>query len=295
MTNTHLWWQTGVIYQIYPRSFLDSNGDGVGDLAGIIAKLDYLRDTLGVDALWLSPFYPSPMDDFGYDVSNYYDVDPMFGDLADFDRLVAQAHDRGLKVIVDMVPNHTSNQHAWFQSSRSSRNDSKRDWYVWVDAKRDGSPPNNWLSLFGGSAWEWDDATEQFYLHSFLASQPDLNWRNPEVKAAMFDVYRFWLKRGVDGFRIDVAHFIMKDPELRDNPPNPNYDVMVAGFKDIGVYLRQSASDRLLVALNFSRHAQVIDTQFFAKGEVLLSTYPNERHPIDTNGFGLRPHEGIIG
>ncbi|MDW8298590.1 MAG: alpha-amylase family glycosyl hydrolase [Anaerolineae bacterium] len=217
-TSELLWWQRGVIYQIYPRSFMDANGDGIGDLRGVIQKIDYLAQTLGVDAIWLSPFYPSPMADFGYDVADYCDVDPIFGTLADFDELLATAHARGLKVIVDLVPNHTSDQHPWFKESRSSRNNPKRNWYVWADPKPDGSPPNNWLSVFGGSAWEFDPQTGQYYLHSFLKEQPDLNWRNPEVKAAMFDVMRFWLRRGVDGFRVDVAHFLMKDPELRDNP-----------------------------------------------------------------------------
>ncbi len=216
----YLWWQTGVIYQIYPRSFKDTTGNGVGDLAGIIASLDYLVDTLGVDAIWLSPFYPSPMADFGYDVADYTDVDPLFGDLPTFDRLLAAAHGRGLRVIIDLVPNHSSDQHPWFVESRASRHNPKRDWYVWADPKPDGRPPNNWLSVFGGPAWEWDERTGQYYLHSFLKEQPDLNWRNPEVKEAMFDVVRFWLERGVDGFRVDVAHLIMKDPALQDNPPN---------------------------------------------------------------------------
>ncbi|MBK5109489.1 MAG: hypothetical protein JJE12_15245, partial [Anaerolineales bacterium] len=185
---------------------------------GIIQRLDYLSDTLGVEAVWLSPFYPSPMADFGYDVADYTNVDPMFGDLDDFDELVRSAHDRDLKIIVDYVPNHCSDQHAWFIESSSDKNNPKRDWYTWRDAKTDGSPPNNWLSVFGGSAWEWHPATEQYYLHSFLKEQPDLNWRNPQLKEAMFDVLRFWLDRGVDGFRIDVAHFIMKDQQLRDNP-----------------------------------------------------------------------------
>jgi alpha-glucosidase len=217
----YLWWQTGTIYQIYPRSFKDTTGNGVGDLMGIVARLDYLAETLGVDAIWLSPFYPSPMADFGYDVANYTDVDPLFGDLAAFDELVAGAHRRGLKVIVDLVPNHSSDQHPWFLESRSSRDNAKRDWYVWADARPGGGAPNNWLSAFGGPAWEWEEKTGQYYLHSFLKEQPDLNWRNPAVQAAMFDAVRFWLERGVDGFRIDVAHYIMKDPELQDNPPNP--------------------------------------------------------------------------
>jgi alpha-glucosidase len=217
-TNDYYWWQRGVIYQIYPRSFMDSNGDGIGDLSGIIQQLDYLSNTLGVDAIWLSPFYPSPMADFGYDVSDYTNVAPIFGDLEIFDQLVIHAHQHNLKVIIDYVPNHSSHQHPWFIESSASRNNPKRGWYVWADAKEDGSPPNNWLSVFGGSAWEWHSPTGQYYLHSFLKEQPDLNWRNPQVKDAMFSVLRFWLERGVDGFRIDVAHFIIKDPDLRDNP-----------------------------------------------------------------------------
>ncbi|MBE0408871.1 MAG: alpha-amylase, partial [Anaerolineales bacterium] len=214
----YLWWQTGVIYQIYPRSFKDTSGNGIGDLAGIIEKMDYLTDTLGVDAIWISPFYPSPMKDFGYDVADYVDVDPLFGDLKTFDELIMKAHQRYLRVIIDLVINHTSDQHSWFLESRSSKKNPKRDWYVWVDPESDGSPPNNWLSVFGGSAWEWDDKTGQYYLHSFLKEQPDLNYRNPQVWNAMASVIRFWLDRGVDGYRIDVAHYIMKDPQLQDNP-----------------------------------------------------------------------------
>jgi alpha-glucosidase len=220
-TNELLWWQRAVIYQIYPRSFQDTTGNGIGDLEGVIQRLDYLAD-LGIGAIWLSPFYPSPMADFGYDVSDYTDVHPMFGDLATFDRLVAEAHNRDIHVIIDFVPDHTSDQHPWFIESRSSRESPKRDWYYWRDPQPDGSPPNNWISNFGGPAWEWDEATRQYYLHSFLKEQPDLNWRNLEVKAAMFGVLRFWLEREVDGFRIDVAHYIGKDPDLRDNPLNPN-------------------------------------------------------------------------
>ena len=227
------WWKTGVIYQIYPRSFKDTTGNGVGDLRGVIEKLDYLGDTLGVDALWLSPFYPSPMADFGYDVSDYTDVHPLFGDLPTFDELVAKAHARGLRVIIDVVPNHTSEAHPWFVASRASRRNPRRDWYVWRDPAPDGGPPNNWLSVFGGPAWEYDETTGQYYLHSFLKEQPDLNWRNPEVRRAMFDVFRFWLERDVDGFRIDVAHFIMKDPLERDNPPNPRPGEY---HKDMGAY-----------------------------------------------------------
>ncbi len=227
------WWQTGVIYQIYPRSFMDANGDGIGDLQGVINRLDYLAHTLGVDAIWLSPFYPSPMVDFGYDVSNYVDVDPMFGDLAIFDELLNKAHALNLKVIIDFVPNHCSDQHPWFLESRQSKDNPKRDWFIWKDAKPDGSPPNNWLSVFGGSAWEWDEHTQQYYLHKFVKEQADFNWRNPEVKAAMFEVIRFWLNRKVDGFRIDVAHFILKDPDFRDNPLNENGETPLhKDFKD---------------------------------------------------------------
>jgi alpha-glucosidase len=218
------WWKHGVVYQIYPRSFADSDGDGVGDLAGITTRLDYLNDgtpaSLGVDAIWLSPFYPSPMADFGYDVADFCDVHPDFGTMADFDRLVAEAHARGIRVIVDLVPNHTSDEHPWFEESRSSRESPKRHWYVWGDSKPDGSPPNNWVSAFPrvGRAWTFDERTNQWYLHSFLPQQPDLNWWNPEVREAMDKVMRFWLDRGVDGFRIDVVHRLGKDPELRDNP-----------------------------------------------------------------------------
>jgi alpha-glucosidase len=225
------WWQTGVIYQIYPRSFQDSDGDGIGDLRGITARLDYLV-ALGVDAIWISPFYPSPMADFGYDVANYTGVDPLFGTMADFDALLAAAHSKGLRVILDFVPNHTSSQHPWFLESRSSRDNPKRDWYIWHDPipynhdpSTDGRPrneqhPNNWQSQFGGPAWTWDEPTQQFYLHSFLAEQPDLNWRNPDVRAAMYDAMRFWLDKGVDGFRMDVLWLLIKDAELRNNFPN---------------------------------------------------------------------------
>jgi alpha-glucosidase len=215
------WWQTGVVYEIYPRSFADASGDGVGDLAGITARLDYI-EWLGVDAIWIAPFYRSPMADFGYDVADHTAVDPLFGSLADFDALLEAAHRRGIRVIVDYVPNHTSDQHAWFQASRSSRDDPQRDWYTWRDPAPGGGPPNNWISMFGGTAWEWDERTGQYYLHSFLKEQPDINWREPATRSAMLDVLRFWLDRGVDGFRIDVAQFVAKDPALRDNPPNPH-------------------------------------------------------------------------
>ncbi len=216
------WWRYGTIYQIYPRSFQDTDGDGIGDLNGIQGRLDYLV-ALGVDALWISPIYPSPMADFGYDISNYCDIDPLFGTLADFDAMVAATRARGLRLILDYVPNHTSDQHAWFLESRSSRSNPKRDWYLWRDPGEDGGPPNNWLSNFGGSAWTFDTETGQYYLHSFLAQQPDLNWRNAEVRAAMYEVLRFWLRRGVDGFRVDVIYHLIKDALYRNNPPNPDY------------------------------------------------------------------------
>ena len=222
MSGKYQWWQTGVIYQIYPRSFVDSNGDGIGDLPGITSRLDYLQ-WLSVSAIWISPCFKSPMKDFGYDVSDYCDIDPIFGALADMDHLVAEAHHRGIRVILDFVPNHTSDQHPWFIESRSSRDNPKRDWYMWVDAKPDGSPPNNWLANFGGIGWEWDELTGQYYYHGFLKEQPDLNWRNPDVQAAMFDNLRFWLDRGIDGFRVDVMNHLIKDAHLRDNPVNPDW------------------------------------------------------------------------
>ena len=222
MTQTPSWWQTGVIYQIYPRSFLDSNGDGTGDLSGITSKLDYLR-WLGVDAIWLSPIYPSPMVDFGYDITDYTGVHPLFGTLQDLDTLLHQAHQRDLKVILDFVPNHTSDEHPWFQQSRSSRTNEQHDWYIWHDPAPDGSPPNNWTSNFGGSAWQFDEHTGQYYLHLFDVKQPDLNWRNSRVRQAMYDVLRFWLDRGVDGFRVDVLSLLLKDEQFRDNPMNPDW------------------------------------------------------------------------
>ncbi|WP_372732350.1 alpha-amylase family glycosyl hydrolase [Novosphingobium sp.] len=219
----HPWWQGAVIYQIYPRSFMDANGDGIGDLPGITARLDHVA-RLGADAIWISPFFTSPMKDFGYDVSDYCDVDPIFGTLADFDALVARAHDLGLRVLIDQVYAHTSDQHAWFIESRSSKENAKADWYVWADAKPDGSPPSNWQSVFGGPAWRWDARRGQYYMHNFLDSQPQLNCHNPEVQEALLGVARFWLERGVDGFRIDALNFAMHDPALRDNPPAPATD-----------------------------------------------------------------------
>ena len=268
------WWQSGVVYQIYPRSFMDSDGDGVGDLPGVQQRLDHLVE-LGVDALWLSPFYTSPMKDFGYDVADYCDVDPLFGTLDDARQLIASAHTKGLRVIVDFVPNHTSDLHPWFVESRSSRTNPKRDWYVW----RDGRPgsvqgeevaPNNWLSHFGGIAWTWDRSTQQWYLHSFLREQPDLNWRNAEVRAAMMDVIRFWLDQGVDGFRLDVAHYIAKDPELRDNPWRPR-DVEDLGFKDRGEFSR-------MIHVNTHSHVDIHEW------------YAELRHVLDTHDVA---HRGV--
>ena len=227
------WFRRAVLYHLYPLSFADSNDDGFGDIRGIIEHLDYLNDgtsaSLGVTALWLSPIYASPMADFGYDVADYQAIDPRFGSLGDFDELLSLAHARGMKIIMDFVPNHTSNQHAWFKDSDSSLASVKRDWYVWADPASDGGAPNNWLAQFGGSAWTLSETTGQYYLHTFLPEQPDLNWRNPEVRQAMLGVLRFWLDRGVDGFRTDAALSLLKDEQLRDDPPNPSF---VSGVSD---------------------------------------------------------------
>src|SRR5215216_5012638 len=220
----YLWWQTGVIYQIYPRSFMDSDGDGIGDLNGIIQRLDYLSDTIGMNAIWLSPIFPSPMHDFGYDVSDYCGIHPMFGTMDDFDRLLDETHKRGMKLLLDLVPNHTSDEHPWFIESRSSLDNPKRDWYIWRDPAPDGGPPNNWLSHFGGRAWTYDENTGQYYMHQFVKQQPDLNYRNLDVVHAMLDVMRFGLDGGVDGFRVDVIGLMMKDPLFRDEPTNPAWD-----------------------------------------------------------------------
>jgi len=229
-----VWWQRAVVYEIYPRSFQDSNGDGIGDLNGILQRLDYLV-WLGVDAIWITPIYPSPMVDFGYDVADYCAISPLFGTMEDFDHLLAEVHRRGLRMILDFVPNHTSDQHPWFLESRSSRDNPKRDWYLWRDY------PNNWASNFGGSGWEFDEATQQYYYHSFLKQQPDLNWRNPAVRSAMYDALRFWLRRGVDGFRVDVMWLMIKDDQFRDDPPN------------LGYQLGQASSNRYLPLYNSNR------------------------------------------
>ena len=231
------WWREAIIYQVYPRSFLDTNGDGVGDLPGITAKLDYIAG-LGVDIVWISPFFKSPMKDFGYDVSDYCDVDPLFGTLADFDQLVAKAHGLGLKIMIDQVLSHTAEEHPWFAESRKSRDNPKADWYVWSDPRPDGNPPNNWLSVFGGSSWQWDSRRKQYFLHNFLASQPDMNFHNPEVQQAHLDNLRFWLERGVDGFRMDACNFHFHDRELRSNPPALTRDT--ATVTDVNPYGMQS-------------------------------------------------------
>ncbi len=267
------WWKSGVIYQVYPRSFQDSDGDGVGDLAGIEQRLDYIAG-LGVDAIWLSPVFPSPMADFGYDVSHYCDIDPLFGDLAAFDRVLAGAHHRGLKLILDYVPNHSSDRHPWFQASRSSREDAKRDWYIWRDAAPHGGPPNNWISDFGGSAWEWDEATGQYYLHAFLKEQPDLNWRNPDVRAAMMDVLRFWLDWGVDGFRIDVLWHIVKAADFPDNPPNSTW---TPAHTERDRVMQQYSTDQPEAHAISSEMRALADSygERLLVGEIVL---PNERH-----------------
>ncbi|VUD61936.1 Oligo-1,6-glucosidase 1 [Thalassocella blandensis] len=232
------WWRGAVIYQIYPRSFSDSNGDGIGDLPGIIQKLDYIA-SLGVDAIWISPFFLSPMKDFGYDIADFRAVDPIFGNLQDFDELVSQAHQRNIKVIIDQVLSHTSDEHAWFQESRSSRENAKADWYVWADPKEDGNPPNNWLSIFGGGAWEWEPRRGQYYFHNFLKSQPDLNYHCPQVREAMLQEVEFWLKRGVDGFRLDAINFCFHDTALRDNPAKPISERRGRGFREDNPYAFQ--------------------------------------------------------
>ncbi|MDO6748405.1 alpha-glucosidase family protein [Gilvimarinus sp. 1_MG-2023] len=232
------WWRGAIIYQVYPRSLMDANGDGVGDLPGIINRLDYIA-SLGVDAIWVSPFFRSPMKDFGYDISDYRDVDPLFGTLNDIDELIQQAHARGLKVMIDQVLSHTSDQHAWFQQSRESRDNEKSDWYVWADPSEDGTPPNNWLAIFGGSAWEWEPRRGQYYLHNFLKSQPDLNYHCIEVQAQMLDEVEFWLQRGVDGFRLDAINFCFHDKSLRSNPAKPVDEREGRGFSEDNPYAFQ--------------------------------------------------------
>lgn len=263
------WWRGASIYQVYPRSFADSNGDGIGDLPGITSKLDYIA-SLGVDAVWLSPFFTSPMKDFGYDVADYCGVDPIFGTLADFDVLVNKAHDLGLKLLIDQVYSHTSDQHLWFAGSRSNRSNPKADWYVWVDPKADGTPPNNWQSVFGGPAWTWDARRGQYYMHNFLSSQPQMNVHNPEVQAALLGVAKFWLDRGVDGFRVDAINFAMHDPELKDNPPAP-----------AGNGLRTRPFDFQLKIHNQS-HPHIPD--FIARIRTLMDGYPDRFTVAEVGG-----------
>lgn len=266
------WWKGGVIYQIYPRSFRDANGDGVGDLAGIIEKMDYLHH-LNVDAIWISPFFKSPMQDFGYDISDYLDVDPLFGSLGDFDALVKQAHEQGLKVMIDLVLSHTSDQHPWFLESRQSANNEKSDWYVWADPAEDGTPPNNWLSVFGGSAWQWEPRRRQYYLHNFLSCQPDLNFHNPAVVDAVLNVTRFWLDRGVDGIRLDAITFCFHDKQLRSNPPKPEALRTGRGFSSNNPYAYQihaydTTQPENLVFLERIRHLLDEYPERVALGEV---------------------------
>jgi glycosidase len=274
---TRKWWQDAVFYQIYPLSFADSDGDGFGDLEGIISHLDYLSDTLGIDAIWLSPFFKSPMADWGYDVSDHTDVDPLFGDLAIAKRMIEEIHRRGMRVIIDYLMNHTSIEHHWFKESRSSPDNPKRDWYVWRDPKPDGSEPTNWLSVFGGPAWTRDEATGQYYRHTFLSHQPDLNWRNPEVREAMYDVARFWLDLGVDGFRVDAAHQMMKDPRERDNPPAP--EDYTRPWKDMGDY------DRFIHLYDFA-HPDVHEAH--REFRAVLDSYPQDPVSVgEIHIFGL--------
>jgi len=283
------WWKSAVIYQIYPRSFQDSTGNGVGDLPGITGRLDYLSNTLSIDAIWISPVFPSPMADFGYDVSNYTDIEPLFGALDDADTLIEHAHQLGLKVIIDWVPNHSSDQHRWFTQSRASLDNPKRDWYVWAEPDSQGNPPNNWLSLFGGPAWTLDDATQQYYLHSFLAQQPDLNWRNPEVVDAMMDTLRFWLDRGVDGFRMDVAHFMAKDPLMRSNPPTKGSKDGTKKLNDYDTqeHLYDKGHDDIFAM--HSRIRSVLDeyNDRFAVGEIHESDWVRWAKYYGSNGDGL--------
>jgi alpha-glucosidase len=276
------WWQRGVIYQLIVPSFFDSNADGLGDLQGIVEKLDYLR-WLGVDGIWLSPFYASPLRELGYDVTNHCDVDRRFGSLEVFDRLVSEAHRRDLRLILDWVGNHTSSDHEWFRESRSSRDNPKRDWYIWEDPGPDGSPPNNWISVFGGSAWEWDEATGQYYLHTFLKSQPDLNWRNPAVADAMHATLYFWLDRGADGFRLDAPSLMLKDEGLRDNPPNPNYKPGdLPDSRQLPRYTRNQPGMHFLIAnlraaVDARAPESVLLGEFYLPIDELVTFYGRER------------------
>ena len=277
-----VWWRSGVIYQVYPRSFQDSDGDGVGDLRGIASRLDYLV-ALGIDAVWVSPIYPSPMADFGYDVADYTGIDPLFGRMADFDALLAGCHQRGLKLILDFVPNHTSDQHSWFLASRSSRTDTRRDWYLWRDPAPDGGPPNNWMSNFGGPAWTLDAATGQYYCHSFLPQQPDLNWHNQAVRAAMYSAMRFWLNKGVDGFRMDVLWLLIKDDEFRNNFPNPDYTGGSSFWSVLPTYTADQPETHVVVsemrALMNSYSDRVLIGEIYLPIEQLVQYYGSAQRP----------------
>jgi alpha-glucosidase len=272
------WWRGAVIYQVYPRSFQDTDGDGIGDIKGIIERLPYIA-SLGVDAIWLSPFFTSPQADMGYDVSDYCDVDPMFGTLADFDAMMAEAKRLGLKVIIDQVISHTSDQHPWFKESRTSRDNAKADWYVWAAPKPDGTAPNNWLSVFGGPAWEWDGVRKQYYMHNFLASQPDLNFHNREVQDAVLDAVQFWLDRGVDGFRLDTVNYYFHDKELRDNPPHvPDNEEAGLDAPDVNPYGMQS---------HLYDKTQPENIEFLKRFRALLDQYP-DRTTVGEVGDGAR-------
>ena len=267
------WYRNGVLYQIYPLSFADSNGDGYGDIGGIIQHLDYLAgdlESLGVSALWLSPMYRSPMKDFGYDISDFRDIDPIFGTLQDFDRLISEVHARGMKLLMDFVPNHTSDQHSWFQEALRSKASKKRDWYIWANPKPDGSAPNNWLSRFGGSSWTYDEVSDQYYLHTFLSSQPDLNWRNPEVRAEMAETLRFWLKRGVDGFRTDSIYVLIKDEKLRDDPINPSFIEGESDPADRFLQKHSAGQTELLSVLDDICDIVAVDADSFLVSEAYL-------------------------
>ena len=294
---TH-WIHNTVLYQIYPRSFYDHNGDGVGDLAGITDKLSYLQE-LGVGAIWISPFYPSPMKDFGYDISDYKDVDPLFGNLDDLKILLDEAHARGIKVVIDFVPNHTSDQHAWFQEARSSLDNPKRDWYTWRKPAADGTPPNNWLAHFGGPAWTKDELTGEYYLHSFLAEQPDLNWDNPEVRKAMADTVRYWLEMGVDGLRVDAINWLSKDKAMRDDPidpaytgPNP-YKALIHTYSSMGPHLYEYLRDLEDAVKEYDDRFMIVESYPDISGDQshYLSFYreldPSATAPFNFEGISL--------
>ena len=276
MADQHLWWQTGIIYQVYPRSFQDTNGDGIGDLPGILQRLDYIR-SLNVGCVWLSPINPSPMHDFGYDVANYSAIDPVFGTLDDFDRLLAATHARGMKLILDLVPNHTSDEHAWFQESRGSHDNPKRDWYIWRDPAPNGGPPNNWTSFFGGPAWTLDKTTGQYYLHQFETHQPELNYRNPAVLEAMLGEMRFWLERGVDGFRVDVIWLMIKDADLRDEPEDPDWDRVNPYFRLQHIYTQDQLEVheviRRMRALLDEYHERMMVGEIYLPNKQLMTYY----------------------